>query len=169
MKGRRICVVAAPGDRRDDDVVEIGQAAARGNFDHYLCRRDDDPRGRAVDEVPRLLRDTLLAAGIADERITLVPDEQEAIDTALRMARINDLVLLFADALARSWKQVVHFRVDGQDDAAADTPDNVAPATMLQPPPALPQQDSRADRLLGDDVVIVRDERGVHIARDVED
>ncbi|MEP7347891.1 MAG: cyanophycin synthetase, partial [Gemmatimonadaceae bacterium] len=44
VKHRRICVVAGPGDRRDDDIREIGMVAARGNFDHYVCRRDDDLR-----------------------------------------------------------------------------------------------------------------------------
>src|SRR5262249_18886694 len=40
VKGRRICVLAAPGDRRDEDMREIARLAA-GRFDHYICRRDD--------------------------------------------------------------------------------------------------------------------------------
>lgn len=169
VKGQRICVVAGPGDRRDEDIVEIGRAAARGDFDHYIVRRDDDLRGRDGDDVPRLIRDALLAAGITESRITLIPDEQEAIDAALGMAGAGDLVLLFADALARSWKQVVHFRPvleDGTlapprqtgewalaDLALATSGDGVAPSG-----PAF-----------SDDMVIVRDERGVHIARESDD
>ena len=46
VKGRRIVVLAAPGDRRDQSTsLEIGHAAA-GHFDTYICRRDDHRRGR---------------------------------------------------------------------------------------------------------------------------
>jgi len=179
VKGRRLCVVAGPGDRRDEDIVEIAQAAARGDFDHYICRRDDDVRGRADDEVPRLLHRTLLEAGIEASRVTLIPDEQEAIDSALRMGRPGDLVLLFADALARSWKQVVHFRPLGDDGVP------VARFTGEWALPEAPIAGIAADgpvawdatgpgardvsAALGDDVVIVHDERGVHIARESDD
>ncbi len=86
-------------------------------------------RGRDGDEVPRMLRRTALeAAGVAPAQITLIPDEQEAIDAALRMGRPGDLVLIFADALMRSWKQVIKFRPEG------------APAARLpEAPPALPE------------------------------
>ncbi len=179
VKGRRLCVVAGPGDRRDEDIVEIAQAAARGDFDHYICRRDDDPRGRGDDEVPRMLRDTLVAAGIAPSRVSIVVDEQEAIDAALRLARPGDLVLLFADALARSWKQVVHFRALGDDGAPIarftgewslpDAP--VAGVAADAPGPWEPGAGGARDvsAALGDDVVIVHDERGVHIARESDD
>jgi cyanophycin synthetase len=43
--GRKILVLAAPGDRRDEDIAEIGKAAA-GHFDLYICRQDDHLRGR---------------------------------------------------------------------------------------------------------------------------
>lgn len=182
VKGRRLCVVAGPGDRRDEDIVAIAQAAARGNFDHYICRRDDDPRGRRDDEVPRMLRDTLVAAGIDAARVTLIPDEQEAIDAALRMGRPGDLVLLFADALARSWKQVVHFRALGDDGTpvtrftgewalpSAPTAGIAADAPGPWEPGEPGARDvSAALGALGDDVVIVHDERGVHIARERDD
>ena len=49
---------AAPGDRRDEDIREIATLAA-GHFDHYVCKRDDNPRGRGETEVPDMLRDAL--------------------------------------------------------------------------------------------------------------
>ena len=36
VRGRRIVVLAAPGDRRDEDIADIGRIAA-GHFDHYIC------------------------------------------------------------------------------------------------------------------------------------
>jgi cyanophycin synthetase len=112
VRGRRLVVVAGPGDRRDEDILAIAEAVA-GRFDHYICRRDDGLRGRASDEVPKMIAGVLRARGVPDSAITLIPDEQEAIDAALRMGRPGDLLLIFADALTRSWKQVTKFKPDG--------------------------------------------------------
>jgi cyanophycin synthetase len=111
VRGRRLVVVAGPGDRRDEDIRDIARAVA-GRFDHYVCRRDDGLRGRAGDEVPQMIAAVLREQGVRDEQITIIPDEQEAIDHALRMGRPGDLLLIFADALTRSWKQVTKFKPD---------------------------------------------------------
>ena len=49
--GRKICVLSAPGDRRDEDIRAIAATVA-GHFDHYICKADDHRRGRGEDEVP---------------------------------------------------------------------------------------------------------------------
>jgi cyanophycin synthetase len=112
VKGRRIVVLAGPGDRRDEDLVAIANAVA-GRFDHYVCRRDDNLRDRAPDEVPRIQAAALRAAGVSEDAISVIPDEQQAIEAALLMGREGDLLLVFADALVRSWKQVTKFRMEG--------------------------------------------------------
>ena len=151
VDGRRIVVVAGPGDRRDDDIVAIADAVA-GRFDHYICRRDDGLRGRDGDEVPTIIARALRAAGVPDEAISVIPDEQAAIDAALRMGRPGDLLLVFADALARSWKQITKFRPEG----ATESPARPAP-------PPLPGADTApAFELEG----LVREERGLVFAPD---
>lgn len=162
-KGRRICVVAGPGDRRDQDLVEIGEAAARGGFDQYICRRDDDLRGRGSDEVPRRIRDAMIAAGTPPERIRVIPDEQEAIQAALAVAQRGDLVLVFADALARSWKQVVHFRADGSPEPVHVTGSQRVPASTDE------SMGPSNVAVLPEDGTVVRDERGVRLARESDD
>ena len=107
--GRRIVVLAGPGDRRDEDLRAIADAVA-GRFDHYICRRDDDLRKRAPDEVPRLQSAALQDRGVPAAAISVIPDEQEAIEAALNMGQPGDLLLIFADALIRSWKQIIKFR-----------------------------------------------------------
>ncbi|WP_395621546.1 cyanophycin synthetase, partial [Dokdonella sp.] len=113
--GRRIVVLAGPGDRRDQDLREIADAVA-GRFDHYICRRDDSLRGRASDEVPKIQAARLRELGIADSAISIIPDEQEAIEAGLAMSQAGDLLLVFADALVRSWKQVIKFKPNGVQD-----------------------------------------------------
>ncbi|CAN5636510.1 cyanophycin synthetase [soil metagenome] len=173
VAGRRLVVLAGPGDRRDEDLREVARVAA-GRFDHYICRRDDGLRGRDPDEVPRIIAAALRANGVSDDRITLIPDEQEAVDAGLRMAEHGDLLLIFVDEITRSWKQVIGFEPGGAFPDAASERDSgsvaasahadVAAATSaaairLEPTPAWP----------GEVETLVRDERGVRLARESDD
>jgi cyanophycin synthetase len=160
VTGRRICVLAAPGDRRDEDIKDIGRIAA-GRFDRYLCRRDDQLRGRMPDEVPNLLRDALLEHGTLAEQILIVPEEQVAVDAALREAQAGDLVLIFGDAITRSWKQVVQFRPD-----AAGRPPDRSRVSRPEPAFALAQEPSLLEDRRRE---FVRDVRGVRLPRAVEE
>ncbi|HEU4699223.1 MAG TPA: cyanophycin synthetase [Gemmatimonadales bacterium] len=130
VAGRRLVVLAAPGDRRDADIAAVARSAA-GHFDHYVVRRDDDLRGRAPDEVPRLLRAALRAAGVPAPAIDVVPDERAAVAHALALARAGDLLLVLADDLTRSWNQIVEFRPTAAERRArARRPARTPPAPL---------------------------------------
>ncbi|HYE52276.1 MAG TPA: cyanophycin synthetase, partial [Azospirillaceae bacterium] len=117
-KGRRIVVMTAPGDRRDEDIREVAQTLAN-QFDIYICKRDDSLRGRGPTEVPEILRDALLKAGVKDEQIQIVPEEEKAVDAALNLARPDDLVLVFGADITRCWKQIIYFqRTPGQQETS---------------------------------------------------
>ncbi len=107
-RGRRIVGVTCPGDRRDEDVTAIAAKVA-GHFDEYICHRDDDLRGRAPDEMPNLMRAALIADGVSPDAITIVEEEDKALDTALSRAQPDDLVLFFCEGITRCWKRIVHF------------------------------------------------------------
>ncbi len=107
--GKRIVCVTAPGDRRDQDIRDIAEKVA-GHFDTYLCHADDNPRGRAPDEVPKLMKAALMDFGVSEDAIQFPASETEAVQTALEMARPNDLVLIFCDGITRCWKQIIYFR-----------------------------------------------------------
>ena len=170
VTGRRIVVLAGPGDRRDEDLVAIAHAVA-GRFDHYLCRRDDNLRERGPDEVPRIQAAALRAAGVPDAAITIIPDEQEAIEAALSMGRNGDLLLIFADALARSWKQITKFKPAGVAPApvrasALTMGESLDGATSAAPAPGFGVGgEGIAVNLEG----LIRDERGVRLAPEAED
>ena len=159
VTGRRICVIAAPGDRRDEDIKDIGRIAA-GRFDRYICRRDDQLRGRKPDEVPHLLRDALLEHGTPADSITVIPDEQVAVDTALREAQPGDLLLIFADAITRSWKQLIQFRPDAPA-RTLERPRVSRPETAMVAQEAMVVEDRRRE--------FVRDVRGVRLPRETDD
>lgn len=157
VAGRRTVVLAAPGDRRDEDIREIGLHCA-GHFDRYFCRRDDNPRGRGADEVPRLLADALASAGVPAEAISVIPDEQEAVEAALRQSEPGDLLLIFGDKVTRTWKQIIYFAPD-------------AASTRAEPPPlAMPFEPEEAPRLSARERrKLVRDDRGVWLPAEPED
>jgi cyanophycin synthetase len=111
VQGRRIVVLSAPGDRRDEDIRDVATVVA-GKFDYYICRRDDSLRGRAPDEVPTMLAAVLKEKGVSHSAISIIPEEPKAIDAALQMGQQGDLILIFADILTRSWKQVTKFKGD---------------------------------------------------------
>ncbi|MDQ3228790.1 MAG: Mur ligase family protein, partial [Pseudomonadota bacterium] len=160
--GKRIVVLAGPGDRRDEDLQAIAQAVA-GRFDHYICRRDDGLRGRDGDEVPRIMSKALRDAGVAADAITIIPDEQQAVDAALRMAQPGDLVLMFADALARTWKQIIKFRTDG-----APVPAPPQRKELPQPEHARREQ-AQGETTFAEMQGVIRDERGLRYERDSDD
>ena len=157
VSGRRIVVVAGPGDRRDEDLVEIAGAVA-GKFDRYIVRRDDALRGRDGDEVPRIIAKALKEKGVADAAITIIPDEQEAIAAALKMGHPGDLLLVFADALARSWKQITKFHVEGTPAPAVK---RVEPVAAIEP--------AIEERAVVEMDGLIRDERGIRFARETDD
>jgi cyanophycin synthetase len=156
VDGRRIVVLAAPGDRRDQDIRDIAAIAA-GRFDHYICRRDDNPRGRGPDEVPVMLKDRLLEDGVSADAIEVIPDEQEATLRALEMAAPGDLVLVLGDNVKRTWKQIIYFN----SGAHGEEVKSKAPVAL-----ELPETE---DFTFGADIELISDERGVRIAREEAD
>jgi cyanophycin synthetase len=156
VDGRRIAVIAAPGDRRDEDIRGIAEIAA-GHFDYYICRCDDNRRGRGPDEVAVMLRNRLLESGVDANSIEVIPDEQEATARALEIAAPGDLLLILGDNVKRSWKQIIYFNSEATGEGSPPK------STMTI---ALPGADEFA---LDDDIEIISDERGVRIAREEGD
>lgn len=158
--GRKILVLAAPGDRRDEDITEIARAAA-GHFDHYICRQDDGLRGRSDGEVPAKLRAALIEAGADESQVQMIGDEQQAVQTALSSAQPGDLVMIFGDSIKRCWKQIIYFKpgeakpksVTVESGRGDYQPLEMAGEAFTQEP----------------GVTLLRDERGVMLAPETED
>ncbi len=163
--GRRICVLCAPGDRRDEDIRAVARIAGKA-FDHLILRRDDDLRGRGAEEVPRLLESELLGLGFPSERLQVIPDEQEAVDAALRGARKGDLVLLFADKISRSWKQVIYFKHEPEERSPEAVPPPEPSAALL---PLIEGAPAVGGEGALEGIAVIQDERGVRLAREQDD
>jgi len=155
VKGKRITVLAGPGDRRDEDLANIAKAAA-GHFDIYICKADDNRRGRELGEVPNLLVAALKAAGVQESQIYAIPDEVEAINKGLELASTDDLLMVFGDAITRCWKQIINFNGDNKAKKEAEITPLQTVVSML---------DSNEDDtfVLETGMKIVSDDRGVRV------
>jgi cyanophycin synthetase len=92
---RRIGVVTAPGDRRDEDIRGLGRLCA--SLDRVIVKEDTDVRGRAPGEVARLVIEGLREGGMHGDCIETVLDEMEAVDRAMNEVGEGDLVMVLAD------------------------------------------------------------------------
>jgi cyanophycin synthetase len=104
-RGRLVVVLNAPGDRREEDFDAIAKEAAP-HFDRVILRDDEDLRGRRPGEVVGRLRDGLIRHGMAADAIEEAKNESEAVRRALSTARRDDLVVVFADRIAKVAAQV---------------------------------------------------------------
>jgi cyanophycin synthetase len=92
---RRIGIITAPGDRRDEDLREVGRLSAK--LDRVIVREDKYRRGREPGEVSRLIIEGLHEAGMDDSRIEIIYNETEGLAHAMSQMEDNDLVFVLAD------------------------------------------------------------------------
>lgn len=105
---KAICVIAMPGDRRDEDIVEVGRIAGE-TFDEIVFREDPATRGRPRGEILKLLQQGAVEAGAPEKLIHLIPGEEQATATALTLANPGELVVITPTDVFGCWEQVNRF------------------------------------------------------------
>jgi cyanophycin synthetase len=107
VTGRRIGVVATAGDRRDEDIRELGRVAA-GYFDEIIVREDANNRGRPRGTTAELITQGIESAGRSRRvgEVRTVLDELEATRAALDIAREGDVVVVCVDHANQVWKEL---------------------------------------------------------------
>lgn len=92
---RKTGIIAATGDRRVEDIKNIGRYAAQ-MFDKIIIRHDRDNRGRTKEEL-----NTFLIDGIREindsKSIIIISDERESIQYAIDNAITGEFIFLCAD------------------------------------------------------------------------
>jgi cyanophycin synthetase len=116
----RVAVVATAGDRRDEDMREVGEVAAR-HFDDVIIREDRNTRGRPSGEGARLILEGVeraIASGRARAgSAEIVLDEMEAARRALDRSRSGDLVVLCVDYATDVYRELERRRGVAAPDA----------------------------------------------------
>ena len=96
----RIGMIATAGDRRDDDMRELGTVAA-AHFDVIVVREDSRLRGRKPGETAGLIaegvRSRIGQEGVHCRQVEIVLDEVEAVRHVMARANPGDIVVLSVD------------------------------------------------------------------------
>ena len=103
-KGERIGVIGAPGDRRDEDLREMGRIAAE-LFDRVIIKEDDDTRGRPRGDAADWLQ-LGVSETVATRVFQVILDETKAIQTALKQGKPGDLIVIFPESVSRTIRLV---------------------------------------------------------------
>jgi cyanophycin synthetase len=92
---KKVGIITGVGDRRDEDIIALGEEAAK-IFDEIIIRHDDDLRGRSPEEL-----DTLLTSGVkkidGNKPISYVWSECEAAENAINARKNKSLIVILID------------------------------------------------------------------------
>jgi cyanophycin synthetase len=104
----KIGIVAGVGDRREQDIIAVGEASARF-FDEIIIRHDRDTRGRSEQEIQELLFDGINHVD-PGKKVLVCPREAEAIECAIATARHGSLIVLLSDDVSGALKQLKSYK-----------------------------------------------------------
>lgn len=90
-------ILSGVGDRRDEDLREMGEIAGR-MFDRLILRRGDHLRGRSEEEVFQLLQEGIKESGKNPE-VKILKENEEAVFHVLDTAKAGELVVILADSV----------------------------------------------------------------------
>jgi cyanophycin synthetase len=95
--------MSVPGDRRDEDILAMGERAA-SNFDQMVFWEDEDLRGREKGTVRSLLaQGTQAADGCVVDK---VEDQCAAARACFNLGRRGDLILITAADVEAVWQLI---------------------------------------------------------------
>jgi cyanophycin synthetase len=86
----KVGIVTGVGDRREEDIEEVGEQAAK-MFDEIIIRMDDDLRGRTADEMAALVKKGIRKVS-AKIPVKVIPGTAEAIRYAVDNATKGALI-----------------------------------------------------------------------------
>jgi cyanophycin synthetase len=94
---QKIGLIAGTGDRRDEDIREIGRIAAE-MFDHVIIRQENHLRGRKKEELLALMEEGVLSA----EKKTpyeIATKEMDVIAHAIKIAKPGAFIVALSDVI----------------------------------------------------------------------
>jgi cyanophycin synthetase len=127
----RIGVIATAGDRRDEDMRELGHIAAQ-HFDVVVVREDVALRGRERGVTAAFVAEgvrTAMEEGARCKQVEIITEEIDAVRHAMARANSGDLVVVCVDQHAavmselEQWSQQAQAGSSTNPDAPAADPD----------------------------------------------
>jgi cyanophycin synthetase len=135
-KPSRIGIIATAGDRRDEDMRELGEVAAE-HFDYVIVREDESLRRRKRGETAALVAEGVRRAmdrGVRCKQLEVIHDEIQAVHHAMSRANRGDLLVVCVDkhpavmAELENWSPMAQAgATSGGEDAPVADPDYTPP------------------------------------------
>ncbi|MCT7976750.1 cyanophycin synthetase [Laspinema olomoucense] len=98
--GETIGVIGGPGDRRDEDLTNLGKLSAE-IFNQIIVKEDNDTRGRPRGNAAHFICEGIAQANGSAAYQTII-NETEAIETALNSAPSGSLVVILPESVSRA-------------------------------------------------------------------
>jgi len=100
----RIGIISGTGDRRDEDIRELGEISAK-YFDEIIIRCDKNLRGRTADEIINLLKEGIESVN-PNIPVMTIPNEDEALDYIYENPKHGALYTIMCDVVARALDKI---------------------------------------------------------------
>lgn len=104
----KVGVIAGVGDRRDEDLVSLGEVAGQ-IFDEIIIRQDKHLRGRTEEEIIALMTKGIYSVDPA-KKITVIKKEAEAIEFAMNNAVKDSFITIISDVVPDALEQVKAYK-----------------------------------------------------------
>lgn len=112
----KIGVISGTGDRRDEDIRELGEISAT-YFDEIIIRCDKNLRGRTADEIIDLLKEGINKVNPSIPVLT-IPNEDQALDHIYENHKPGALYTIMCDVVARALDKIKELKVREENEGA---------------------------------------------------
>ena len=104
----KVGIIAGVGDRRDEDIISLGEAAA-SIFDEIIIRQDKHLRGRTDKAIIDLMTQGIHNVD-KNKKITVIQKETAAIDYAFEHAVKDSFIVITSDVIPDALEQVKMYK-----------------------------------------------------------
>lgn len=104
----KVGVIAGVGDRRDEDLISLGEESAR-IFDEIIIRQDKNLRGRTEEEIIELMTKGIYNID-PGKKVTTFRKESDAIDFAIQHAEKDAFIVVISDVVPDALEQVKQYK-----------------------------------------------------------
>jgi cyanophycin synthetase len=101
---QKIGIITGTGDRRNEDIIELGKIAAN-YFDRIILRTDKNTRGRTVQEITDLLNEGVVSIN-RGVPVSVIPDETEALAQAYEHCEHGALITAMCDSVSGTIEKI---------------------------------------------------------------
>ncbi len=104
----KIGIIAGTGDRRDEDIRELGKISAE-MFDYVILRQEKHLRGRTEENILSLLIEGIKSVN-PEKGFEVIPKEIDAIKHAMSMAKPGTFIVALSDVIDNAIETVQNYQ-----------------------------------------------------------